>query len=111
MIEERHFLGALQLAEAMGDAKSLDSGLARYQSLARSSDPATQCELSRLRAVSDAWTKVESEYGAGSLLNLDHPLIPRDFKLGLISTDELANARQYRDGIKVLALAESAQQF
>lgn len=93
-IEERHYLEALQLSEAMGNTRT-NSGLQSYRTLARSSDPAIQQELQRLRLVRDAWVKVEHEQGPGSLLNLDHPLVPKHAGYGLISDEWIANAARY----------------
>jgi hypothetical protein len=108
MIEERHFLGALQLAEAMGNALTLESGLHSYQRLAKSSDPTIQHELQRLRSVAAAWAVVEAEYGPGSLLNIEHPFVQRNHKeYGLISDGRIANAIRYRISLSVEGRAEN----
>lgn len=105
MIEEGHFLGVLQTAEAMGDARVLKAGLANFRALALSADPAVQSELSRLGFVQDAWMKIETKHGAGALLNLDHPQVTEDVGIGLIGSGELTNARQYQEWSRVKALA------
>lgn len=96
MIEDWQFLEALQLAEAMGEAQTLDSGLKRYQHLTKSCDPTIQSELQRLKVLSNEWLKVEAEHGQGSLLNLQHPLIQKHVGYGIVTPQEVTNANRYR---------------
>ncbi|MBN9598776.1 MAG: hypothetical protein J0G28_03745 [Afipia sp.] len=108
MLDERDFLEALQLAEEMGHARTLTYGLENYRRLAKSSDPAVQQELQRLRGVRDAWVRVENEEGPGSLLNLDHLLVLKHAADGIISTTEIENARRHNDKAKGQVSASAA---
>lgn len=97
-----------QIQPAMGNAKTLESGLEQYKALAKSADPYIQEELKRLRLVRDNWTKIESEHGPGSLLNLEHALVQKNRVYGLIDEQSIANAIRYKDAAKSLALAGAA---
>lgn len=108
MIKERDFLGALQLAEAMGNAKTLESGLEQYKALAKSDDPAVQEELKRLRLVRDNWIKIEREHGLGCLLNLAHPLVQKNRGYGIIDEERITNSLRYSELASSRALAGSS---
>ncbi|WP_047307790.1 hypothetical protein [Rhodopseudomonas palustris] len=108
MIKERDFLSALQLSEAMGNAKTLELGLEQYKALAKSDDPAVQEELKRLRLVRDNWIKIEREHGPGSLLNLGHPLVEKNRGYGIIDEKRITNALRYSEFASSRALAGSS---
>ncbi|RUV77912.1 hypothetical protein EOA50_07680 [Mesorhizobium sp. M1A.F.Ca.IN.020.30.1.1] len=94
-ISEGDFLSSMQLAEALGDMHSLAGMFGGYRRLSRSSNPAVQTELARLRAVLEAGQKIEEQYGVGSLLKLSHPVTIKFAALRAIDPGALANAERY----------------
>lgn len=107
-IEDGHFLGAMQLAEAMGDTRGLDRCQQHYQRVARSTDLTVQAELDRLRSIREAWIKLEAEERPVSRRDLDRPLILQHAAIAIKGTEELENARRYRNGAKYQALVPAA---
>lgn len=101
LFEPERMLSLMTLAANMGWVSSLAGLMASRGHLVRTlGDEPHRSALDDLVTYLDRALKVESTFGRGSLLRLDHPAVGRAIASGQITQDHIECAKRYPNSMK-----------